>query len=97
MDERSPHSSSSTCCHTAASLIADLGSKEVLEDSKVVDLEFDDERLFLVEAEAGEARNSGSLVEHVEVAEGKLLSHGLADLKKGLILLFVTIVVAELD
>ena len=50
-----------------------------------------------MEAEAGEARNSGSLVEHVEVAEGELLSHGLADLEKGLVLLLVTIVVAELD
>jgi len=50
-----------------------------------------------VEAEAGEARNSGGLVEHVEVAEGELLGDGLTDLKEGLVLLLVAIVVAELD
>ena len=52
---RAPHSSSSTRCHTSASLIADLGSKEVLEDTEVVNLEFDDKWLFLVEAETCEA------------------------------------------
>jgi len=93
-----PHSSSSTWggCFTA-SLIADLGSKEVLENAEVVNLEFDDKGLFLVQAETGKARNSGGLVEHVEVSEGKLLSDRLSDLEEGLLLLLVTVVVSKLD
>lgn len=79
------------------SLIADLGSEEVLEHSEVVDLELDDEGLLLVEAQAGEARDGGGFVEHVEVAEGELLGDRLSDLESGLLSLLVALVLAELD
>ena len=94
---RAPHSSSSTWGHTSPSLIADLRSKEVLEDTEVVDLEFDDQGLFLVQAEAGKARDSCRLVEHVEVTKGKLLSYWLTNLQKGLLFFLVTVIVSKLD
>ncbi len=82
---------------SAASLIADLRGKEILEDTEVIDLEFDDQGLFLMKAKTCEARKSGGLVEHVQVAESKLLSHSLSDLKESLLFLLVSVVVAKLD
>ena len=79
------------------SLIGNLGSEEVLEDAEVVDLELDDEGLFLMQAEAGEVGNRGRLVEHVQVAQGELLLHWLLNLEQGCVLaLLRAIVVAQL-
>jgi hypothetical protein len=49
----------------AWSFITNLGSEEILEDSEIVDLEFDDERLLLMKTESCEAAEGGCLVEHV--------------------------------
>ena len=50
-----------------------------------------------MQAKAGEVGDSGSLVEHVEVAEGELLSNWLSDLKQSLLFLLVTVVVSKLN
>ena len=49
-----------------------------------------------MEAESGEARNSCRLVEHVQISESELLRDGLSNLEQGVLLLLVTLVVAEL-
>ena len=59
------------------SFITDLGGKEVLEDTEVFNLEFNDEWLLLVEAESGEAGEGRCFVEHVKVSEGELLLNTL--------------------
>lgn len=77
------------------SLISNLGSQEVLEYSKLVDLELHDEGLFLVKAKAGEAADGSGLVEHVEVAESELLRHRLFDLEdSGVLTLLGAVVLA---
>jgi hypothetical protein len=79
---------------SSSSLIADLGSKEILEDTKVVNFELHDEWLFLMKAKAGKTRDGSGLVEHIEVAEGKLLSNRLSYLEEGLLFLLVAVVVS---
>ena len=82
----------------SCSLIADLRSEEVLEDSEVVDLELNDEGLLLMEAQPCKVRDGCCLVEHVQVAESELLAHWLLHLKESLILLLVpTVVVTKFD
>ena len=80
------------------SLISNLGGQEVLEDSKLVDLELHDKGLFLVQAETSEVADRGCLVEHVEVAESKLLRNRLLNFENsGVLALLRAIILAKLD
>ena len=79
------------------SFIRDLGSEEVFQHSEVVDLEFNDEGLLLMEAESGEGAQGGGLVEHVQISESELLLDWLSDLEEGLLFLLIRIVLTELD
>ena len=79
-----------------SSLIRDFGSQEVLKDSKVLNLEFNNKRLFLMKAESGEVGDCGSRVEHVEISEGELLSHWLSHFEHSLVIaLLITFIVAK--
>lgn len=50
-----------------------------------------------MEAESGECGDVRSLVEHVQISEGELLSDGLGDFEDGLVVLLVAVVVTKLD
>ena len=63
-----------------ASLIINLRSQEVSEQSQVLDLELYYERLILVKTKPGKGRESGGLVEHVQVSESELKLNWLIDL-----------------
>jgi len=79
------------------SLVSDLGGKEVLEYSELIDLELHDQALFLMKTETSEARYGGCFVEHVEVAEGELLGNRLLNLQNSAVLSLLAVVLAELD
>ena len=70
----------------ASSFVIDLWSKVILEDSKLVNLVLNNERLFCVHAETCEGRERGSFIKEVEVANGKLLINNFVYLKSGLLL-----------
>lgn len=81
----------------ASSLVANLGSEVVSEHAELLDLEFSDQWLLLVEAEAREGREVTGLVEQIQVVQGKLLLDGLINFNKRLVLFPIAVVCGQLD
>jgi hypothetical protein len=79
------------------SLVADLWSQVVSEDTELIDLEFSDQWLLLMEAETCEGGQVTGLVEKVQVVECELLLNARLNFNKRLILLSITIIRCKFD
>jgi len=77
---------------TLRSLVTDLWCEVVLENAERLDLEFGDQWLLLVEAEARERRKIAGFVEQVQVVQGELLGYWLLNFNTCLIFFPVTLI-----
>ena len=79
------------------SLVVDLWSEVVLQNSKGIDFVLNDERLLLVEVKACVSGERGSLVKEVKVADGELLGHWVLNIEVGHLLFASSVVGSQLN
>lgn len=77
--------------------VTDFWRQVIFEDTKIVNLVLNHQGLLIMQAQTCEGRKRCCLIEHIEIPDGELLSHGLSNFQSSALIGGTRLVVSKLD